>query len=376
MEDINKVSKEILYLITESGVKKSEIIETYKKNDCNITRTLNSEIFKNKNLILNIENDNKLNFNNLTRVIKKNKISLLNISDISYPKLLKEIFCPPPLLFYKGDQIIKSSYFIAIVGTRKCSAYGKDVARYMGCQISKIGITIVSGMASGIDYWAQKSALEEKGSSIGVLGCGIDIIYPPENKDLYNELIEKGSILTEFLPGTPPLKSNFPSRNRIISGISMGVLVIEAGLKSGALITGDFALNQNREVFAIPGSIFNSESQGCHKLIKNGAKLVDSVDDILEEISQYYKNEFSGSAANEDKKGILRQNNDMDTLIKTLNENQRIVFNCLGCLPKSIEKIVSETRFKVSEVLQILSELEVKELIKERNYNSFVRIVR
>ena len=374
MDNIDEISKKILYLIADFNVKQSEIIEIYKKNDFNIAKTLNSETFKNKSAPLQLGNDKILDFDNLIAYIRKNNINVLNISGKFYPKLLREIFYPPPVLFYKGNQILKSDYLLAIVGTRKCSAYGKDAARYISRQLSKIGITIVSGMASGIDYWAQKAALEEKGSSIGILGCGIDIIYPPENKDLYSQLMDNGSLLTEFFPGTPPLKSNFPARNRIISGMSMGVVVIEAGIKSGALITGEFALNQNREVFAIPGSIFNSESQGCHKLIKNGAKLVENIDDILEEISQYYKNDISCDFQNESPADNFKQKEKIDILVKTLNEKQKIVFDCLGCLPKSIEKIVFETKFKVQDLLQIISELEIKELIKEKNYNAFIRL--
>jgi len=373
MDNIDEISKKILYLMAGFNIKQSEIIEIYKKNNFNIAGTLNSETFKNKSAQLQLGNDKIIDFDNMIAYLGKNNINVLNISGKFYPKLLKEIFYPPPVLFYKGNQILKSDYLLAIVGTRKCSAYGKDVARYISRQLSKIGITIVSGMASGIDYWAQKAALEEKGSSIGILGCGIDIIYPPENKDLYNQLLDTGSLLSEFFPGTPPLKSNFPARNRIISGMSMGVVVIEAGIKSGALITGEFALNQNREVFAIPGSIFNSESQGCHKLIKNGAKLVENIDDILEEISQYYKNVISCDFQNESPADNFKQKEKIDILVKTLNEKQKIVFDCLGCLPKSLEKIVCETKFKVNDLLQIISELEIKELVKEKNSNAFTR---
>jgi DNA processing protein len=373
MDNIDEISKKILYLITSFNVKQSEIIETYKKNDFDIIRALNSETFKNKSTPLKLENNKTLDFDKLIAYIKKNNINVLNISEKLYPKLLREIFYPPPLLFYKGNQLLKSDHLLAIVGTRKCSSYGKDVARYIGRQLSKIGITIVSGMALGIDYWAQKAALEEKGRSIGILGCGIDIIYPPENKDLYTQLINNGSLLSEFLPGTPPLKSNFPARNRIISGMSTGVLVVEAGIKSGALITGEFALTQNREVFAIPGSIFNSESQGCHKLIKEGAKLVENIDDILEEISHYY-NKSSCNFQNHSPADNFDQNKEKDLLIKTLNKKQKVVFDCIGCLPKSIEKIIFETKFSVKDLLQTITELEIKGLIKEKKYNVFTRL--
>ena len=204
------------------------------------------------------------------------------------PCFLKEIYFPPPVLFYKGDKILENNLCIAIVGTRKSTVYGRDAARYFATQLARAGITIVSGLASGIDYHAHKASINEKGSSIGVLGCGIDVIYPAENKDLYNELAVRGSIVSEFFPGTPPLKNNFPARNRIISGLCAGVLVIEAPEKSGALITCDFAVNQDREVFAVPGSIFSPDIKGNHNLIKNGAKLAAHPDDILEEIWGFY----------------------------------------------------------------------------------------
>src|SRR5665811_1406179 len=160
-----------------------------------------------------------------------------NISEESYPTLLKEIFFPPPVLFYKGAKILEDNLCIAIVGTRKSTVYGRDAARYFAKQLSMLGITIVSGLATGIDFHAHKASINEKGSSIGVLGCGIDVIYPAENKDLYYDLGARGSIVTEFFPKTPPIKNNFPARNRIISGLCAGVLVIEAPEKSGALIT-------------------------------------------------------------------------------------------------------------------------------------------
>ena len=306
---------------------------------------------------------------------------MINISQQHYPKLLKQIHTPPPLIFYKGEKINQSEFNIAIVGTRKYTSYGKDAAIYLSGQLSKIGITVVSGMAIGIDYWAGKEAIKCRGGSIGVLGCGINIVYPQENEDLFKEIVVNGSIITEFFPDTPPLKSNFPARNRIISGLCAGVIVIEAGEKSGALITSEFALNQNREVFAVPGSIFNSESKGCHRLIKNGAKLAENVDDILEEISQFH-NAFKFQDIDHGVKNIKsimtksleKKINENSREYKNLSSDQKAVFDFLGHRPKSIEEVIRHTSFNVKRALQIITELELKNLIKEKNLNEFVRI--
>ncbi|MFZ3106709.1 MAG: DNA-processing protein DprA, partial [Candidatus Hydromicrobium sp.] len=235
---------------------------------------------------------------------------------------------------------------------------------------SRIGITVVRGLAGGIDSYAHKAALEGKGGSIGVLGCGIDIIYPSENKYLYEEILSNGSIITEFLPKTPPLKNNFPVRNRIISGLCRGVVVIEAGEKSGAIITCEMALQQNREVFAIPGNVFNPMSRGCHKLIKSGAKLVESIDDILEEFSQYSggilklcgNSSYNNNRQANDKRGANLDNNELK------------VYEFIGYNPKSVEEIVKYSKIEVKEVLRILTSLEIKQLIKEDSFNKYSRL--
>jgi DNA processing protein len=202
-----------------------------------------------------------------------------------YPKALLEIPDPPPYLYVKGE-LCGSETAIAVVGSRRASPYGMLVTTKLATALAERGVTVVSGMARGVDTAAHRGALNGGGRSIGVLGCGIDVIYPPENRKLFDEMTGKGAIVSEFPMGTLPLAENFPRRNRIISGMSRGVLVVEATENSGSLITARLALDQGREVFAVPGNINSSASRGTNRLIKEGAKLVESVEDILEELPE------------------------------------------------------------------------------------------
>lgn len=210
-------------------------------------------------------------------------ITLLTVFDPDYPDELKSIPDPPTVLYIKG---IYPDYKIniAIVGTRRATAYGCKTARKIASELASKGFCVVSGMARGIDTYAHTGAVEVNGSTVAVLGCGVDVIYPPENRSLAAQIQESGALISEYPLGTPPDKGNFPARNRIISGLSRAVVVVEAPAKSGALITADFALDQGREVFAVPGPITSNSSDGCNHLIKDGAKLVQGVEDILEEI--------------------------------------------------------------------------------------------
>lgn len=210
-------------------------------------------------------------------------IDLITVFEPEYPLQLKNTPNPPTVLYIKG-KLPEATFNVAIVGTRMATVYGTRTARLLASQLAEKNVCIVSGMARGIDTAAHKGALEVQGPTVAVLGCGIDIIYPPENKSLAAEIAQEGAVISEFPLGMPPDKGNFPARNRIISGLSHGVLVVEAPKRSGALITADFALDQGREVFAVPGPISSRSSQGCNQLIKEGAKLVQGVEDILEEI--------------------------------------------------------------------------------------------
>ncbi|HLD28957.1 MAG TPA: DNA-processing protein DprA, partial [bacterium] len=203
-----------------------------------------------------------------------------------YPELLKALSDPPFLIYYKGDKkILENPKKIALVGTRRPSPYGLNVCRFLAKKMSAQGFAVVSGLAAGIDAAAHQAVLEEGGETIAVLGNGTDIIYPPQNRKLYEKIGEKGLIISEFPPGTKPEKFTFPQRNRIISGLVPGVVVVEAPLKSGALNTAQHALEQGREVFTVPGEIFNTNFRGNHQILKEGAGLVEDIDDILDEIN-------------------------------------------------------------------------------------------
>lgn len=212
---------------------------------------------------------------------------IVTLGDSDYPQTLLNIADPPLVLYVKGRLDLLNHSSLAIVGSRNASAQGIRNAESFAQFISEAGLTIVSGMAHGVDTAAHIGGLQGKGSSLAVVGTGLDKVYPSANRDLAHQLAEQGTILSEFSLGTPPLAHNFPRRNRIISGLSLGCLVVEASLQSGSLITARMALEQSREVFAIPGSIHMPQAKGCHSLIKQGAKLVESPSDILEELSWF-----------------------------------------------------------------------------------------
>jgi DNA processing protein len=209
---------------------------------------------------------------------------VVTIVDDSYPALLREIADPPLALHFRGDVSLLSQPAIAIVGSRRASPYAINVAQQLGAQLATAGLTIVSGLARGIDAAAHRAALEAGGKTIAVLGTGIDVVYPPSNRKLFERIANEGLVVTEFAPGTPPKREHFPIRNRVISGLAEGTIIVEATSRSGSLITARMAAEQNREVFAVPGSIFSAGSEGTHRLIQYGAKLVHDVNDVLAEL--------------------------------------------------------------------------------------------
>ncbi len=205
-------------------------------------------------------------------------------TDVDYPSLLREIPAPPPLLYYRGHIAETDSTAVAIVGTRRVTAYGREMTHRIAYDLARAGITIVSGLALGVDGVAHRAALEAGGRTIAVLGSGIDVIYPGSHRDLARRIAEQGAVVTDYPPGTKPDRFNFPPRNRIISGLSRGVVVIEAPERSGALITVDFAAEQGRDAFAVPGSVHALASAGCLRILREGATLVRSAEDILEDL--------------------------------------------------------------------------------------------
>lgn len=369
----------ILNLIFNKNVRPSVISRKYKNNK-NIFEDLkdkDSRYFL-SDILLNKNNQRFFNFKkNILEPWQRKEFEIINISEKIYPGLLKEIFFSPPLLFCKGNiGILKNKLCIAIVGTRNCSRYGIDAARFLSEELAKLGFVIVSGMAVGIDKAAHEAALLAKGETIGVLGTGINRIYPPDNKELFKEMEKKGCLITEFLPDMGPLKMNFPARNRIISGLSLGVIIIEAREKSGAIITAKSALNENREVFAIPGNIFSELSRGCHKLIQDGAKLVQDVEDIISEFKNYL-NQYA-NIIKINKKQVepseKKYKDRIKQLIKNNDERKEVltVFDCISFTQKSIEKIQEETRIEKNKLLQILSFLQLNEFIFEKSTNNYV----
>lgn len=217
--------------------------------------------------------------------LKQAGVKVLTWVSEDYPTNLRNIHDPPPVIYVKGELLPEDDWAVAVVGTRHASVYGKEAARRLAADLAGNGVTVVSGLAAGIDTVAHHAALDAGGRSIAVLGSGVDIVYPEQNVALARRLQEQGALLSEYALGTKPERSNFPPRNRIISGLSLGTLVVEAGSRSGALITADFAGDQGRDVFAIPGSIFQRSCEGSNKLIQDGAKPVLSVADILEELN-------------------------------------------------------------------------------------------
>ncbi|RMG67567.1 MAG: DNA-protecting protein DprA [Calditrichaeota bacterium] len=290
--------------------------------------------------------------------IQRADLSLVSIWDSTYPALLRRINDPPVLLFYRGHLPESWPVCLAVVGTRRPSAYGKAVTAKLVAELVHRGVSIVSGLARGIDTIAHYTALQRGGFTAAVLGCGADVVYPPENRKLYQEIAQNGLLVSEFLPGTTPEAVNFPRRNRIITGLSVGLLVVEAGQKSGALISARYALDQNREVFAVPGQITNPASAGTNRLIQQGAKLVQSVEDILEELP-----ELQGRATPAQPRDLPH-----------LNELQKRIMACLSTDPKHIDRLVMELRESPALVLSSLVELELMGLVRQLPGKMFIRM--
>ena len=267
-----------------------------------------------------------------------------------YPDMLKNIYDPPPVLYAGGRRLDLARGAIAVVGSRRSSDYGRQAAERLSCRLAEAGLAIISGLARGIDTHAHKGALTcDNGYTAAVLGCGIDIVYPPENRRLYERIMERGTLLSEYPLGTLPSAGNFPARNRIISGMSQGTLVVEAGLKSGALITVDYALEQGRDVYALPGNISSPFSEGTNKLLKEGAKMITSADDILEDFP------LLGEKPGRD---IKKTNIELDFF-----QNQ--VYNALEEGPRGFEELICITGFDPGCLNAVLTVLEIKGIIKQ-----------
>lgn len=275
--------------------------------------------------------------------LEKQGIQFVTILDQEYPKRLESFGDRPPGLFVKGSLPKEDSPSVAIVGARNCTEYGRQIAGKFAGELAEEGVQIISGLAAGIDGFAHMGALEAGQTTYGVLGCGINICYPREHYSLFCRVVKQGGILTEFVPGTGPLAMNFPMRNRIISGLSDAVIIIEAKEKSGSLITADLALDQGREVFAVPGRATDPLSAGCNQLIKSGAALASCSEDILD---------YFGIKSM--KKITVFKNSE-----KRLAKKEKLVYSCLDLQPKHLEEIMDKCCLSVTESMDILLELEL-----------------
>ena len=280
---------------------------------------------------------------------------IIDCTSAGYPPLLREIADRPPYLYVQGN-LIDADPAIAVVGSRRASSYGLLNTGRLAAELAAQGVAIVSGMARGVDAAAHQGALQQGGRTIGVLGCGVDVVYPQENRRLFAEMKEKAVLISEFPLGTLPLPENFPRRNRIISGLSRGVLVVEAAEGSGSLITAQYALEQGRDVFAIPGNINCHGSRGTNRLIKQGAKLVESVADILEELPQAVPNNLAAAPAP-----------------AGLAPEEAAILSLLAREPLHIDDVIASSALTVGEVSAILLRLELKGVISQLPGKLFTR---
>jgi len=288
-------------------------------------------------------------------------LKIVTCQDKDYPENLKNIPDPAIVLYCLGEIKKSDSLSLGVVGSRRASFYGLKNAEKFAFELGEKGFTIVSGMARGIDTYAHRGALKSGGRTIACLGSGFNNIYPEENKELVQDISKSGCVISEFPVNAPPLKENFPRRNRIISGLSLGLLVVEAARNSGALITADFALEQNRDVFALPGNIDSSLSYGTNSLIKQGAKLVSSVDDILEEYS----------LRPEDLKGKLGLQEIGSK--ETVDSQEDILYSLISSEAVGIDDLIEKSNLSVVQISSILLKLQLKEIIRQLPGNQFVR---
>lgn len=324
--------------------------------DLNISRDIKDSAEKKK--IYDIECESFI------REAEKKNIKVLSLLDEEYPENLKKIYDSPVLLYYKGKLDASDKYSLSIVGTRNPTEYGKYTCEKFTEKLSKLGIPVVSGFARGIDSIVHNVCLKNNNLTYAVFGCGVDVIYPSDNRKIYSELIERGAVISEFPVSSQPEKVNFPKRNRIISGISLGSLIIESGIKGGSILTAEFAIDQNREVFAVPGYINSKQSQGTNDLIKRGqAKLVTEIEDILDELEIKLKPVLNKDNFKKEKE-----------LKEDLSVTEKKIYDSLGYEPVHIDSINELTGLSISDCLVSLLSLEFKGLIRQSPGKNFIKI--
>lgn len=304
---------------------------------------------------------------------RKLDVQIINIQDDRYPPVLKKIDDPPPVLYIKGDITRRDNLAISIVGSRQCSLYGQEQSSRLAHLLASAGFTICSGLARGIDTAAHHGALSAGGRTIAVLGCGLANMFPPENKKLSELIAQSGACISELPLRSEPLAMNFPPRNRIIAGLSLGTIVIEAGLRSGAMITADAATSYNREVMAVPGKIDSPLNKGAHYLIKQGAKLVESIEDVMEALG-YYGEQLKEYAVKEasDAEDKLEQPL-FNASQLNLTDDEKTIYNFLNKEPTHLEQIIADTNLNTGGISACLISLQLKGLVKQLPGSLFIR---
>ena len=305
-----------------------------------------------------LKSKEKFNSDDFFRKLNSNDINFVCIEDLDYPKRLLPYEHKPFFLYYRGKLPDMDRPIVSIVGARACSGYGRNMAKMLGEKLSDYGVQIVSGMARGIDTFAQLGALNGESATFGVLGCGVDICYPTENIELYENILKKGGIISEYLPGTKPNSWHFPQRNRIISGISDIVVVVEAKEKSGSLITVEWALEQGKTIMAVPGRVGDKLSSGCNRLIKTGAGIVTSEKDILEELKYY----------------VFKEERKINAEEKILEKEFLMLYSELGLQPKNIYELIESTGLSYEKLVDMLLQLQLKGLVTQPSYNYYSRL--
>ena len=316
-----------------------EYLDIFKLDEFQLRKYFNIDDTEYKKIL----NSKNLSLNEEIETLKKNRVKVLNLKSKNYPEDLRNISQPPVFLYYKGDISLLENRKIGVVGTRKATSYGRITCEKMTEDLVSNEITTVSGLALGIDSICHKRTLEKSGKTIAVVGSGLDIIYPKENRILWEQIERSGLIISEYPLGTEPIGYNFPMRNRIIVGLSRGILVIESQKKGGSLITAELALDEGREVFAVPGDIFSPSSEGCNNLIKNSqAKLTTDIKDIITEYGWEIKNNKNSNLS--------------------LTSYEEKIFFLLE-KEKNLDELILESSFKAGEILSILMDLEIKHAI-------------
>jgi DNA processing protein len=282
-------------------------------------------------------------------------VHVLTWDSEDYPINLRNIYDPPPVIYVKGELLPEDDWAVAMVGTRHATVYGKEAARHLATGLAQNGVTVVSGLAAGIDAVAHQAALEAGGRTLAVLGSGVDVIYPEQNRRLAEQLVQQGALISEYPLGTKPERTNFPPRNRLISGLSLGTVVVEAGARSGALITADFATEQGRDVFAVPGSIFQRSCEGANRLIRDGAKPVLVVEDVLEELNL----------------AQVTQQAEVRATVPT-TPTERAVLDLLSAEPVHVDELGRAADLPAPVVSSTLALLELKGLARQVSGMSYV----